>query len=189
MQEQKEEGAPLTGGPVDLIVRQTAQKRDVLVLLRGLERHGEDNIWRTAKEAREEIERLRAELAEWGKLRNPVALHANLLRGVPAQLSREMLRHITGEDTPNERDAKRYRWLLEHGAPMGVIDWGVLGLSNQDTDGLGAMIDEAMGQTPNAKAQRGAEGASAAPTGCASNDGSENNLQNSEANAAGGNGE
>ena len=37
-------------------------KRDVVGLLRNLERHGEDNIWRTAKEAREEIQRLRAEL-------------------------------------------------------------------------------------------------------------------------------
>ena len=37
-------------------------KRDVVGLLRGLERHGEDNIWRTAQEAREEIEELRGGL-------------------------------------------------------------------------------------------------------------------------------
>ena len=37
-------------------------KRDIVGMLRRLERHGEDNIWRTAKDAREEIERLRAAL-------------------------------------------------------------------------------------------------------------------------------
>jgi len=41
----------------------------------------------------------------------------------------------------------------------------------------------------NAKGQRGAEGASAAPTGCASNVTTESNLQNSKGNAAGGHGE
>ncbi len=35
---------------------------DILNHLRALEKQGEDNIWRTAKEAREEIERLRAAL-------------------------------------------------------------------------------------------------------------------------------
>lgn len=36
--------------------------RDILNGLRCLEKQGEDNIWRTAKEAREEIERLRGAL-------------------------------------------------------------------------------------------------------------------------------
>jgi hypothetical protein len=42
------------------------------------------------------------------------------------------------------QDAERYRWLLTHGAPMGLIDWGVLGLNNQDTNGLTAEIDAAI---------------------------------------------
>lgn len=37
---------------------------DIDDYLRGLEKHGEDNVWRTAKQAREEIERLRAIIAE-----------------------------------------------------------------------------------------------------------------------------
>lgn len=42
-------------------------------------------------------------------------------------------------------------------------------------------------KAPNAKGQRGAEGASAAPTGCASNVEAESNLQKNRTNAAGGN--
>jgi hypothetical protein len=48
-------------------------------------------------EARKEVERLRAALAEWEKLRDPVTLHANLLRGQPAQLSREAFAHLAGD--------------------------------------------------------------------------------------------
>ena len=40
-------------------------KRDIVGLLRGLERQGEDKIWRTAQQAREEIETLRTQLAHW----------------------------------------------------------------------------------------------------------------------------
>jgi glutamate/tyrosine decarboxylase-like PLP-dependent enzyme len=47
-------------------------KRDVVGLLRKLERHGEDNIWRVAQEAREEIETLRTQLAHW----KTFAIHA-----------------------------------------------------------------------------------------------------------------
>ncbi|MEQ1691399.1 MAG: hypothetical protein ABMA00_08955 [Gemmatimonas sp.] len=39
-------------------------KRDVVGLLRNLERHGEDNIWRTAQQAREEVELLRKRAGE-----------------------------------------------------------------------------------------------------------------------------
>lgn len=42
-----------------------APKRDIVGLLRGLERHGDDNIWRMAQQAREEIETLRSQLAHW----------------------------------------------------------------------------------------------------------------------------
>ena len=45
-------------------------------------------------------------LAEWEKLRDPAALHANLLRGEPARLTREQLCHLAGADhlrTENER--------------------------------------------------------------------------------------
>jgi hypothetical protein len=44
-----------------------APKRDVVGLLRNLERHGEDNIWRTAKDAREELEQLREMLEDLSK--------------------------------------------------------------------------------------------------------------------------
>jgi hypothetical protein len=44
-----------------------------------------------------EIERLRAELAEWEKLRDPSILHANLLRGLPAQLDRDKFLHLAGD--------------------------------------------------------------------------------------------
>jgi len=49
-----------------------------------------------------EIEKLRAELFEWQALRDPHVLHSNLLRGLPAQLSREQLRHVLGD--PPSRD-------------------------------------------------------------------------------------
>ena len=39
-------------------------RTDVVPYLRGLERNGEDNIWRTAQQAREEIERLRTALRD-----------------------------------------------------------------------------------------------------------------------------
>lgn len=42
-----------------------------------------------------------AELDEWRKLRDPETLHANLLRGQPARLSREQLLHLLG---PAKRD-------------------------------------------------------------------------------------
>jgi len=35
--------------------------------------------------------------ADMQKLRNPATLHANLLRGQPAQLTREMLLHLLGD--------------------------------------------------------------------------------------------
>ena len=41
-------------------------------------------------------ERLRAELDEWEKLRDPAVLHASLCRGVPAQLDRDALLHLAG---------------------------------------------------------------------------------------------
>ena len=49
----------------------------------------------------DEIERLRAELAEWYKLRDPVSPHVNLLRGIPCRLDRDTFLHLAG-DTPVE---------------------------------------------------------------------------------------
>lgn len=46
----------------------------------------------------DEIERLRAELDQWRRLTDPQTLHANLLCGLPAQLTRERLRHLAGAD-------------------------------------------------------------------------------------------
>lgn len=39
-----------------------------------------------------------AELAEWRKLRDPANLHVNLLRGQPAQLTREQAMHLCADD-------------------------------------------------------------------------------------------
>jgi hypothetical protein len=39
----------------------------------------------------------RRELNEWRKLKNKDFLHLNLLRGIPAELSREKLIHLLGE--------------------------------------------------------------------------------------------
>jgi hypothetical protein len=39
-----------------------------------------------------------AEIAEWRKLLDPAVLHANLVRGVPAKLTREQLLHLLGDD-------------------------------------------------------------------------------------------
>ena len=57
-----DEQASLSPGAYEVLTA-AVKKRDVVGLLRGLERHGEDNIWRVAQEAREEIERIRAALA------------------------------------------------------------------------------------------------------------------------------
>jgi hypothetical protein len=53
------------------------------------------------QQAADEIERLRAEVAEWEKLRDPEMLHANLLRGIPCQLDRATFLHLAGDETPN----------------------------------------------------------------------------------------
>ena len=66
-----------------------AKKRDVVGLLRNLERQSEDNIWRTAKEAREEIEALRQRIGRaehW-------ATHAMLMRSTQ---NAELLRILGG---------------------------------------------------------------------------------------------
>lgn len=46
---------------------------------------------------RERAEKAEAALAEWEKLKDPVTLHINLLRGFPATLTADMLRHIAGD--------------------------------------------------------------------------------------------
>ena len=44
------------------------------------------------------IQRLSLGLLEWQKLRDPVVLHANLLRGLPARLTRNQALHLIGDD-------------------------------------------------------------------------------------------
>ena len=46
----------------------------------------------------DEVEALRAKVAEWEKLRDPVTLHVSLLRGFPARLSREVFLHLAGDE-------------------------------------------------------------------------------------------
>ncbi len=50
-----------------------------------------------AEAAEKERDDLRAQLAEWEKLKDPAALHINLLRGMPARLEPDQLRHIAGD--------------------------------------------------------------------------------------------
>lgn len=45
-------------------------------------------------------------LEQWARLQDPAALHANLLRGLPAQLTREQFLHLAGDapaDTKGEQ--------------------------------------------------------------------------------------
>ncbi len=44
---------------------------------------------------------LQARLAEWEKLKDPVALHVNLLLGFPCQLDRETFLHLAGHELPS----------------------------------------------------------------------------------------
>jgi len=55
----------------------------------------------TVGDARKAADMLAAD-AQWEKLCDPVILHANLLRGLPAQLSKEQLLHLLGTDAPAE---------------------------------------------------------------------------------------
>ena len=66
---------------------------------------------------------LRAEVAEWEKLRGPALLHVNLLRGQPAQLTQAMFAHLAGIDALRE-DAERYRWLRNEAESS---DWEYIG--------------------------------------------------------------
>lgn len=58
-----------------------------------------DTYWpeSACNEAADRITELEAELAEWEKLKDPINLHVNLLRGVPCQLDRmQHLLHLAG---------------------------------------------------------------------------------------------
>ena len=49
------------------------------------------------EEAADRIAELEAELTEWEKLKDPINLHVNLLRGVPCRLDRmQHLLHLAG---------------------------------------------------------------------------------------------
>lgn len=97
---------------------------------------GEDDMRSHAiTAAADEIERLSAELAEWRKLRDPHTLHVNLLRGLPAQLTRPQVLHLIGDDVErfaeieaeNERLRAALREVLEfQSAPNwpNIHDWG-----------------------------------------------------------------
>lgn len=70
----------------------------------------------------QEVIRLKAELSEWEKLRDPATLHANLLRGLPAQLDSATFLHLAGDQKSIglraeveglRKDAARYRWLRD----------------------------------------------------------------------------
>jgi len=58
----------------------------------------EQDISRTA--LLDAVRVMAAERDEWQKLRDPATLHANLLRGEPARLTREMLLHLLGDSAP-----------------------------------------------------------------------------------------
>jgi hypothetical protein len=62
------------------------------------------------EETHEAAARIAAEVREWRKLRDPVTLHANLVRGVPCRLPQNLLLHLLGDDMQDavaERDKLR----------------------------------------------------------------------------------
>ncbi|AUH51071.1 hypothetical protein CXB49_09730 [Chromobacterium sp. ATCC 53434] len=101
---------------------------------------------------------LEHQLAEWHKLRDPNALHINLLREQPARLSHDQLLHIIGDKASEwKRDAARWRHAVEYGFPrsfrqihpaQGPREWHVgehtLGAPTYETPE--AAIDAAMAQ-------------------------------------------
>ena len=98
-----DEQASLSPGAYEVLTS-AVKKRDVVSMLRGLERHGEDNIWRVAQEAREEIEALRTSLAHW----------------------KVFAKHAEGERSTLSADAARLdrfeEWLADRAGPLLHID-------------------------------------------------------------------
>jgi hypothetical protein len=85
-------------------------------LCEGISKDADGSEWSREEWHRLDAENasLRAQLAEWEKLRDPVFLHANLLRGLPAKLDRDTFLHLAGEGAQlaaRDRDAERYRYL------------------------------------------------------------------------------
>lgn len=66
-----------------------------------VKQHDSDVICDTEKLLLKAAEMLAAD-AQWRKLSDPVILHANLLRGLPAKLSKEQLLHLLGTDIQDE---------------------------------------------------------------------------------------
>jgi hypothetical protein len=65
---------------------------------------------------KERADKAEAELQEWYKLKNPVSLHANLLRGIPARLTTGQLLHIAGDEAQplqqeGGKEAPSQEWL------------------------------------------------------------------------------
>jgi hypothetical protein len=80
---------PAVGFPLDRLVRPLIAK------LREMQRPGaESDLTVMCAEAADAL----TELLEWRKLRDPVTLHASLLRGFPAKLDRATFLHCAGAD-------------------------------------------------------------------------------------------
>ncbi len=82
-------------------------------------------------------------LAEWERLRDPAVLHASLLRGLPAKLSRDEILHIAGDGAAEAcKDANRLTWLQEQVVDTIYLDDGrIVDVRGGD---VRATIDEAM---------------------------------------------
>lgn len=85
-------------------------------------------IHRTMNEAADRITELEAELTEWEKLKDPINLHVNLLRGVPCKLDRiQHLLHLAGAtdyDYLKAANAKMRKCLEAIADPNGFIHGG-----------------------------------------------------------------
>lgn len=62
--------------------------------------------------------------AQWDKLRDPAVLHANLLHGLPAQLTKAQLLHLLGADAPDDvqpsRDKQWHDTAWQRGYQLGL---------------------------------------------------------------------
>ena len=82
---------------------------------------------------RQRIAELEAQLAEWEKLKDPINLHVNLLRGVPCRLDRmQHLLHLAGATdydylkAANAKMRKCLESIAEHHKDCLMLDHGAL---------------------------------------------------------------
>ena len=77
-----------------------------------------DQLIEEQADLRADRDRLAAEVAEWQKLRDPAVLHANLLRGLPAQLTLKQVWHLAADDRVRlgdlEAEVEALRQFAEH---------------------------------------------------------------------------